>query len=94
MYRLFDSLYYEARGQWEERFERQLGFWRGFVDKQVRRSLDCGLLEEGFARVHCPDCHEENLLAFSYKTQEQCRSCAASRAIRPTPSTRATSSPA
>ena len=39
------------RGQWEERFERRYGFWRGFVDEQVRRYLDCGLFENGFARV-------------------------------------------
>ncbi len=39
------------RGQWEERFERRYGFWRGFVDEQVGRYLDCGLFENGFARV-------------------------------------------
>ena len=33
LYRLFDELYDELRGQWEERFERRYGFWRGFVDE-------------------------------------------------------------
>jgi ribosomal protein S27E len=73
-------LFEEVRGQWEERFERRYGFWRGFVDEQVRRYLDCGLFENGFARVQCPDCHEEYLLAFSCKTRELCPSCAARRA--------------
>ena len=73
-------LYDEVRGQWEERFERRYGFWRGFVDEQVRRYLDCGLFENGFARVRCPDCHAEYLLAFSCKTRELCPSCAARRA--------------
>ena len=73
-------MYDEVRGQWEERFERRYGFWRGFVDEQVRRYLDCGLYENGFARVQCPDCHEEYLLAFSCKTRELCPSCAARRA--------------
>jgi len=50
LYRIFDSMYDEVRGQWEERFERRYGFWRGFVDEQVRRYLDCGLFENGFAR--------------------------------------------
>ena len=68
------------RGQWEERFERRYGFWRGFVDDKVRRYLDCGLYENGFARVQCPDCHEEYLLAFSCKTRKLCPSCAARRA--------------
>ncbi len=58
---------------------RRCGFWRGFVDEQVRRYLDCGLLENGFARIRCPDCTEEYLLAFSCKTRELCPSCAAKR---------------
>jgi len=65
----------EVRGQWEERFERRFGFWRGFVDEQVGRYLDCGLYENGFARIRCPDCAEEYLLAFSCKTRELCPSC-------------------
>ena len=58
-YRLFETHFDEVRGQWEERFERRCGFWRGFVDEQVRRYLDCGLFENGFARIRCPDCTEE-----------------------------------
>ncbi len=73
-------MYDEVRGQWEERFEGRYGFWRGFVNEQVRRYLDCGLFENGFARVRCPDCHDEYLLAFSCKTRELCPSCAARRA--------------
>ena len=54
--RLFDAHFDEIKGQWEERFERRFGFWRGFVDEQVLRYLDCGLFENGFARIRCPDC--------------------------------------
>ena len=68
-------MFEEVRGQWEERFERRYGIWRGFVDEQVKRYLDCGLYENGFARVQCPDCHAEYLLAFSCKTRELCPSC-------------------
>ncbi len=77
--RLFDARFDEVRGQWEERFERKCGFWRGFVDEQVQRYLDCGFFENGFARVRCPDCAEESLLAFSCKTRELRPSCAAGR---------------
>jgi hypothetical protein len=35
-----------VRGQWEERFEPQYGFWSGFIDEQVRRYLECGLSAE------------------------------------------------
>jgi hypothetical protein len=79
LYRLFETHFDEVRGQLEERFERRCGFWRGFVDEQVRRYLDCGLFENGFARIRCPECSEEYLLAFSCKTRELCPSCAAKR---------------
>jgi len=55
--------------------------WRSFVDEQVLRFLDCGLYENGFARIRCPDCAEEYLLAFSCKTRELCPSCAAKRSV-------------
>ena len=79
LYRLFETHFDEVRGQWEDRFERRFGFWRGIVDEQIRRYLDCGLFENGFARIRCPDCAEEYLLAFSCKTRELCPSCAAKR---------------
>jgi hypothetical protein len=79
LYRLFGAQFDEVRGQWEERYERRYGFWRSFVDEQVLRYLDCGLFENGFARIRCPDCAEEYLLAFSCKTRELCPSCAAKR---------------
>lgn len=79
LYRLFETHFDEVRGQWEGRFERRCGFWRGFVDEQVLRYLDCGLFENGFARIRCPDCAEEHLLALSCKTRELCPSCAAKR---------------
>jgi len=75
LYRLFEAHFDEVRGRWEERFERRCGFWSGFVDEQVRRYLDCGLFENGFARIRCPECSEEYLLAFSCKTRELCPTC-------------------
>ncbi len=80
LYRLFERYYEDVKALWEERFERTYGFWRGFVDKVVFRYLDCGILERGFARVSCPDCHEEFLLPFSCKCRGFCPSCGAKRA--------------
>ena len=45
----------------------------------MRRYLDCGLFENGLARVWCPGCRAEYLLAFSCKTRELWPSCAAKR---------------
>ncbi len=47
----------------------------------MRRYLDCGLFDNGFARIRCPGCHEEYLLAFSCKTRDLCPSCAAKRSV-------------
>ncbi len=79
LYRLVEAHFDEVKGLWVERFERRCGFWRSFIDEQVLRYLDCGLFENGFARIRCPECAEGYLLAFSCKTRELCPSCAAKR---------------
>ena len=56
---------------YEERFERQYGFFRSYVRQVIYRYLDCGILHKGFARVRCEDCGHEYLLAltcYSYCT--------------------------
>jgi len=77
---LLDARYEAVKGEWEERFEPRFGFWRGFVDGAVGRYLDCGILENGFARVRCGDCHKDMLVAFSCKGRGLCPSCGTKRA--------------
>ncbi|MBD3161787.1 MAG: hypothetical protein GF328_06745, partial [Candidatus Latescibacteria bacterium] len=50
-----------------------------FVEREFRRYLDCGLLCHGFARLRCPRCGLERLVAFSCKGK-LCPSCLARRA--------------
>ena len=38
-----------------------------FLEREFRRYLDCGILARGFARLRCPKCHFERLVAFSCK---------------------------
>ena len=45
-----------------------------FLEREFRRYLDCRLLARGFARLRCPDCHFERLVAFSCKGR-LCPSC-------------------
>ena len=59
LYVLLERLYETVKGQWEDRFESRYGFWRSFVDEAVARYPDCGILENGFARVRCGACHSE-----------------------------------
>lgn len=53
--------------EYDDRFSRQYGFWRPYVEKVIHRYLDCGDLSHGFARVRCKDCGHEYLLAFVVK---------------------------
>jgi hypothetical protein len=69
-----------VKGAWEGRFERQYGFWRGLADEAVARYLDCGVWDNGFARVRCRKCPQEFLVAFSCKGRGLCPSCGAKRA--------------
>jgi hypothetical protein len=45
-----------------------------YVERDLRAYLDCGLLARGFARIRCPDCGFERLVAFSCKART-CPSC-------------------
>jgi hypothetical protein len=43
--------------------------------------MDCGMLKNGFARVRCPTCKDEYLLAFCCKRRGFCPSCSAKRSV-------------
>jgi hypothetical protein len=80
LYRLLEARFEAVKREWEERYESHFGFWRGCVDGVVARYLDCGILENGFARVRCAGCRHDMLVAFSCKGRGLCPSCAAKRA--------------
>jgi hypothetical protein len=75
-----ETHYEEVKAVWEERFEKIYGRWRSFIDQAVWRYLDCGVPENGFARLKCCDCGRERLLSFSCKQRGLCPSCDAKRA--------------
>ena len=49
--------------------------------RSVEQFLSCGRLQGGFARIRCPKCHAEHLLAFSCRTRNFCASCQAKRSV-------------
>jgi hypothetical protein len=49
-----------------------------FIEREFRRYLGCGILANGFARLRCPSCGFERLVAFSCKGRI-CPSCWARR---------------
>jgi len=74
--------YFEALMQiYDDRFSKDYGFWRPYIEKVIYRYLDCGDLKNGFARVKCKDCGHEYLLAFSCKRRHFCPSCHQKRVV-------------
>jgi hypothetical protein len=51
----------------------------GWVERDFRAYLRCGIPAHGFARVRCGDCGQERLLPFSCKGRGVCPSCNARR---------------
>lgn len=50
-----------------------------YIHTEFEDYLKCGLLEYGFLRVRCEDCHHERMIAFSCKHRGFCPSCCAKR---------------
>ena len=65
LYRLLDEHFPTFATVYDERFASRCGPWRRVVAEVVEKFLACGILEGGFARVHCGGCQHEYLLAFS-----------------------------
>ena len=51
----------------------------GFVEREFRSFLDCGILERGFIRVRCDACGLDRLVPFSCKKRGFCNSCGGRR---------------
>jgi len=51
----------------------------GFVEREFREFLNCGVLAYGFARFRCTGCQREILVAFSCKGRGFCPSCCGRR---------------
>ena len=50
-----------------------------FVEQEFRSFLDCGIPVYGFLRLHCDDCGQDRILAFSCKRRGWCPSCGGRR---------------
>jgi len=80
-YQLFDKHFDDYVYAYEERFENKAGPLRTVVRPTVESFLDCGRLYGGFARIRCPSCRSEHLLAFSCQSRNFCPSCQAKRSL-------------
>jgi hypothetical protein len=79
LYRLVEDHFDTLAQVHEEQFQRRFGRLRHAARRAVEKYLDCGILDQGFARVRCEGCHAEFLVAFSCKARILCPSCHAKR---------------
>jgi ssDNA-binding Zn-finger/Zn-ribbon topoisomerase 1 len=75
LWKLLDHHFFEFEERYDDLFQQQYGFYRPVISHVVRKYLECGDLHQGFARIKCPDCHYEYLLAFSCRGRWFCPSC-------------------
>ena len=71
-YRCVEDFFEELERVHEDRYQARLGYLRPEIRFTIFRYLDCGCLQNGFARVRCDDCGHEYLVAFSCK---RCHFC-------------------
>jgi hypothetical protein len=74
-YQLVGRFYPQFEAAYEERYQERYGFWRPSISTAVEKFLECGGLQQGFARVRCPDCGHEFFVAFSCRGRCFCPSC-------------------
>ena len=79
LYRVLFHYFDHFLGEYENRFEKEYGYFRPTVKEVVERYLDCSNPRCGFARLRCPDCREERLVMFSCRTRGFCPSCHSKR---------------
>ena len=80
LYQRLDQHFEEFKSTYEERFERNYGPYRFAWDEVVPKYIDCGIFENGFARIQCPSCKKERFLPFSCKSQ-LCPACEQKRRL-------------
>jgi hypothetical protein len=74
LYRVLFHYFDEFVGEYENRFEREYGYFRSVIQQVVEKYLDCGNPKSGFARIRCGNCGKEFLLHFSCHGREFCPS--------------------
>jgi hypothetical protein len=67
LWRLLDGHFEDFKQAYTERFQDKFGYWRSVNDRSIADFLKCGDLQEGFARVRCPDGKHEMFVAYSCK---------------------------
>ena len=52
-YQCIEDSYEEFKRSYERNFNKKYGYLRSHIEKVIYQYLDCGILNNGFARVKC-----------------------------------------
>ena len=80
-YRLLESGFEGFARNCPEDFEARHGFLRKEVQGAVFSFLECGIPENGVARVRCAGCGHDFFVAFSCRVRGVCPSCTSKRSL-------------
>lgn len=83
LWKLLNDHFFEFEAVYDELFQRRYGFYRPVISHVVNKYLECGIYIRASesrcarlpARIKCPDCQHEYLLAFSCRGRWFCPSC-------------------
>ena len=80
-YRIIEGSHEEFKMSYPDLFEEKYGYMRAEVMKAIYSFLDCGIPENGMARVRCKECGYDFFVAFSCRCRGVCPSCSGKRSI-------------
>jgi hypothetical protein len=81
LFALVEDYYEEFERVYDERYRQQYGPWRKVIGEVLRKFLECGDLNCGFARIACGNCRYRTILAYSCKCRLFCPSCQQKRVL-------------
>ena len=81
-YRIIESSFDEFERSYPDQFEEKYGYLRTEVMKAVYSFLECGIPENGMARVRCEECGHNFFVAYSCRCRVVCPSCSNKRSIK------------
>ncbi len=80
-YRIIEGSFEEFQRSYPDQFEEKYGYLRTEVMKAVYSFLECGIPENGMARVRCEECGHDFFVAYSCRCRVACPSCSTKRSV-------------
>ncbi len=80
-YRIIEANFDEFESRYPDLFEEKYWYLRTEVMKAIYAFLECGIPENGVARVRCNDCGDDFFVSFSCRQRVVCPCCSTKRSI-------------